>query len=98
MRKNFLVNGGLRYDFSGSQAAFCKHFNGRCTVGSREMITKGQLQVEGNNFIEASRNLSLLVDSKASTIFKTHQSIYRKCIFSIIGHRKIFNSRPNPFW
>jgi hypothetical protein len=26
MRKNLLVTGGFRYDFTESQAAYCKHF------------------------------------------------------------------------
>jgi hypothetical protein len=40
LKFNFLGRGDLRYDFSGSQAAFYKH------LGAREMINKGQLQVE----------------------------------------------------
>jgi len=56
---NLLVTGGFCYDFAGSKAASCMHFQGQNTCcGSLNRVTERVFEIV-SNFIEASKNLYL---------------------------------------
>ncbi len=73
MRPKFCVTGGFRYDFTGSQAASCLHFQGqnwRCRVSE-----EGSKLV--NIFLKASRRKLFFFYNKETNNFENHQQIFR---------------------
>ncbi len=88
MRQNVLFKGSFWYDFSGSQPAFCIHFQGQSSAKGLwrdllKLFLKSQNQQVRNSLKEANFFVFYFFDGEASKFFRGSLMCSLNCYFFI---------------